>query len=127
MKNNTIKIDACKRDYELDEFGNLKIDKGLGTPAFFRLRIPRNQWLYAPNTQYGSDFYLFQKNPTTGTGRAFVNTGDRALQPLIDQGRADNINVELTERSRNGVGLEVDISQVRNDETETIFVPIGRD
>lgn len=78
-------------------------------PAYYRMKIKRQKWLYAPDSKYGSDFYKLQKNFTTKPQTALEKIAARALQPIVDDGRATNINIEVTGVSRSGVTIEADI------------------
>lgn len=125
MSNDSFKIDPVIRDYVMQPNGKPEIDNSLRTPAFFRLRIPRRKWLYAPDDNYGSDYYLLKKN-LNSSNSSMVNIGLKALESFVDEDRAFDTEVEIVEKSRSGVGLEVKIQENINSEPETVFVPIGR-
>lgn len=87
--------------------GDWKIENGdpvpstnLDVPIFIRLRAARKQWLYAPDTQYGSDYYLARKHNTTTRASAALNIASAALKPLVDEGRALTIDFENTSMTR---------------------------
>lgn len=122
----SIKIDPVTKDYSLDTSnGKLENDLSLKTPAYFRLMIPRLGWLYAPDRDYGSDLALIKKNLTSGGSSIVSNTAERALNPLIDQERASSVSVDVVQKSRHGVGIEIDIVDANGEEEKTYFVPIG--
>lgn len=79
-------------------------------PAYYRLKIKRQKWMYAPDSKFGSDYYKLQRNNTTKPQTAIEKIAARAVQPIVDDGRANNIAVTVTGVSRDGVSLEVDIS-----------------
>ena len=118
-------IDPCTRDYVMDENGKPVIDEGLKTPAYFRLKIPRNAWLYAPDDNFGSDFHLIRKNITSSNQVTLINISDRALEPLIEEDRAIETETTFAERARHGVGLNISIRETAKGEDDTMFVPIG--
>lgn len=75
--------------------------------AYFRLKVKRTTWLYAPDDAYGSDLYLIKKRPTTGRTSNLESIAERALQPLIDDGRALSadvtINTDITTKRSNAI------------------------
>jgi phage gp46-like protein len=101
-------IDPNSGDYIMTN-GAPVDDPNLIYPAYYRLKINRLQWLYAPDTKYGSDFYKVKKNITTKPQTSLETIAARALQPIVDSGRATNINVTVTGVARSGVALECDI------------------
>lgn len=101
-------IDPKTGDYIM-EGGSPKETDSLRIPAYIRLKTRRQQWLYAPDTQYGSDFHLVRKRRTTEDASAIESIAARALQPILDDGRADSITVDTTATSRHGVGLQASI------------------
>lgn len=84
-------------------------DPSLIYPAYYRLKTPRLGWMYAPDTKWGSDFNKVLKNITTKPQTALETIGARAVQPLVDDGRAVSIDVTVTGVARSGVSLECDI------------------
>lgn len=66
--------------------------------------------MYAPDSKFGSDYYKLVRNNTTKPQTALENIAARAVQPIVDDGRANNIAVTVTGVSRDGVSVEVDIS-----------------
>lgn len=126
MSNNSILINPITKDYVIDqETGKPKEDVGLKTPAFFRLRIPRERWLYSPNNQYGSDFFRISKNITSSAGSRLIDVANRALQHFIEENRATDIEVSLVERSRHGAGLQIRILENPQTTEDIFFIPIG--
>jgi phage gp46-like protein len=101
-------IDPSTGDYIMTN-GAPVDDPSLEYPAYYRLKIPRTQWMYAPDNKYGSDFYKIQRNMTTKPQTALENIASRALQPIVDSGRATSATVDVTGVARSGVSLQVDI------------------
>lgn len=62
-------------------------------PAFYRYRIPRGGWMYAPDDNYGSDFATVKKRFNGADLGGLVNIAQRALQPIIDDGRAGSVTI----------------------------------
>lgn len=91
-------------------------------PAYIRLKTRRTQWLYAPNTEYGSDFYLVKKRRTNENASTIESIGARALQPMIDDSRASQIDITTTAVARQGLQLETDITDARG-KSETLILP----
>jgi len=116
-------IDPVKRDYILQNGRPVNTDS-LTIPAYFRIAIPRTQWLYAPNSSYGSDYYLIQKRRSTSDASQFENVGAAALQPIVDDGRSNGISVTTQVLTRGGVGLQIDVTDARGQFQEPIIVPI---
>ncbi len=110
-------------DYVLQNGQPVQTDS-LTIPAYFRLIIPRTQWMYAPDTNYGADFYLIKKLSSTQNVGTVEATAAAALQPIVDDGRSSGINVTTQVLTRGGVGMEVDITDARGQIQETIIVPI---
>lgn len=126
MSNNSILINPHSKDYEVDQNTGKPIeDTGLRTPAFFRLRIPRQRWLYAPDNQYGSDFFDLKKNITSSFGSRLVDVAARALQQFLDESRATDVEIEIVERSRHGAGLNIRILENPQTDEDIFFIPIG--
>lgn len=119
------KIDPAKGDYIIDASGNPVIDLGLHTPAYFRIRTPRQDWMYAPNTNYGSEFArnkLKQPGLNRNIAIAFVR---QALQPMIDDGRAASIDVSIESQARGSVQFKVKILDAEGNPQQILLLPIG--
>lgn len=124
-KNESWLIDPVTRDYVLDSNGNPTIDKTLKTPAYIRVKTPRTKWLYAPDEKYGSDLYLIKKNLTNGDNTAVINAEERALEPLIDQGRAVSIIAENVSQGRNYIQTKIEILDAQGEVDELLLAPVG--
>ena len=117
-------LDPKTGDYVM-QGGAPKNTESLAIPAYFRLKISRNRWLYAPDTDYGSDFHLIKKRKTNGDASDIENIAARALQPLIDDGRAQSITIRAQQQVRHGVGIQVNIVDQEGDVQELEFVPLA--
>jgi phage gp46-like protein len=93
-------IDPVTGDYVINK-GNPVRDESLQFPAYARLKIKRQGWLYAPNKDYGSDYSSVRKR-TNSTQALLESIGIKALQPMIDDGRASEVAFTLDQSSRNG-------------------------
>lgn len=102
-------IEPKTGDY-LQENGSPVPTESLQEPAYYRIKVRRNKWLYAPNTDYGSDFYTVKKRFQTGDVNSLSNLADRALEPMVSDGRAESVTTAYQKSSgRNDVQLQVDI------------------
>ena len=100
------------------ENGAPKQTNSLRIPAYHRLRISRTKWLYAPDNQYGSDFYALKKRKNSSDVTTVENTAARALQPLIDDGRSSEISIEAKVNTRHNVGLQTQITDAQGEPEE---------
>jgi len=76
-------------------------DESLQVPAYIRLKTTRKKWMYAPDNNYGSDFATARKK-TTRTSSLLENIGEKALQPLIDDLRAESVAFTMNGIDRHG-------------------------
>ncbi len=117
-------IDPETRDY-VQVKGNPVVDRSLKMPIYFRTLVPRTRWLYAPDTKYGSDFWAYKDRQTpnaAGTAQAIER---RAVAPLLDDGRAIDIQVTTINDPRNGVQLTVTALDASGQQTsELTLAPI---
>lgn len=102
-------IDPSSGDYVMTN-GQPTDSADLSFPAYYRLKIKRQKWMYAPDSNYGSDFYKLQRNLTTKPQLALEKIAARALQPIVDDGRATSIGVDVTQVARSGVAITCAIS-----------------
>lgn len=105
-------IDPVTGDYVLVGGAPEQTDS-LTIPAYIRLKTTVGQWLYAPDTKYGSRFALIKKRPTGRDTNKVENAAAVALQPILDDGRAVSITVDTTSANRTSVGLKVLIEKQR--------------
>lgn len=117
-------IDPKKGDYVMTSGAPNETDS-LRVPAYFRLKIKRKKWLYAPNDKYGSDFYTLKKVPPNNTSQVFENVAAKALQPLADDKRAKQIIVTADEVSRNGASLTAEILDASGEAEVVTFPGLG--
>lgn len=102
-------IDPQKRDYVLEK-GAPKQTDSLRIPAYVRLKTRRGEWMYAPDTSFGSTFHL-QKKRVTSVGNSVVeDIAADALQPIVDDGRASEISITAETKTRNNVGMSAEIT-----------------
>jgi phage gp46-like protein len=119
-------INPQSGDYEISR-GNPIRDESLQFPAYARLKIQRQSWMYAPDADYGSDFSTVRKRTAT-TPTLLQSIGTRALQPIIDDGRASDAtfsSVQNTSGNRNSE--EMLCSIMDNDDNILSFelTPVG--
>lgn len=96
--------------------------ESLTIPAYIRLKTKRLKWLYAPDSNYGSDFYLLQKRQSTKDASNVEAVAVKALQPMIDDGRATEIEVSADIATRNAVGMTTKIVDARG-EPDLLVIP----
>lgn len=106
------RINHSNGDYIMEAGAPVSSDS-LTIPAYYRLMVRRTRWLYAPNTQYGSEFYT-ARNKQSGKRdpRRLIDIAERALQPLVDDGRALEVSVNPDQNvqvNRNQAALKVEI------------------
>lgn len=101
-------INPATGDYVMSGGSPVQTDS-LKVPAYFRVKTRRGKWLYAPDNKFGSDFYAVQKRPSDNANKRFENIAVSALQPMVDDGRALEIDVKVVENQRSGTGLQVTI------------------
>lgn len=115
-------IDPKIGDYLLVKGAPEQTDS-LNIPAYIRLKTKRTQWMYAPNDEFGSDFYLVKKRRTNENASTIENIAARALQPIVDDGRASQIDITTTDVSRNGLQLETQITDARGKTDDALVLP----
>lgn len=123
-KSNSWYIDPDTRDYVLED-GKPVQDKSLKTPTHIRFRARRQGWLYAPDDKWGSDFHTLKKNHNSTSAKTLQNVGQRALQPIINDGRADDVQFEIVEQTRHGAQIKVKITDAEGEPEEIVFNKIG--
>lgn len=117
-------LDPKTGDYVMEngapeQTGSLKI------PAYIRLKTRRNQWLYAPNNDYGSDYYLLRKKQANLDASTIEAIGERALQPLVDDGRANEITIQTTGTTRTGIEMKTQIIDAAGEPEDITFSRLG--
>lgn len=91
----TWQIDPSTGDYVMQNGAPVESDS-LIYPAYYRLKTPRTKWLYAPDTNYGSDYWTVNKRFNPNDTNPLVNMTEVALQPMIDDGRASDVAATYT-------------------------------
>lgn len=117
-------LNPANGDYVLDALGSPEQTDSLLIPAYIRLKAPRTRWLYAPDTEWGSDFYTVRKRHSALDGSLCEQIGSRALKPLIDDGRASKVTLTATVQTRTGIGLETKIADAGGNVSSATFKPI---
>lgn len=117
-------LDPITGDYIMDGGAPVQTNS-LQVPAYFRLKIKRKTWLYAPNDQYGSDFYTLKKRPSTNAGQRLENIAIAALKPITDDGRANRIDVVTDTLTRNGAGMVTTIVDASGTTETVTFTGLG--
>ncbi len=97
----------------------------LRVPAYIRLKVRRTQWMYAPNKEYGSDFYRVQKRQTNRDTSAIENIAAKGLEPLTADGRAQRIDIDFEAVARHAVGIKVKIISADGQIAELTLNPLG--
>lgn len=113
-------------DYQIDDQGKMVMTDSLGPAIRTRLRTHRNGWLYAPDAQYGSDFYEYKRRRSVQISDGLAESlTQRALAPMVNDGRMAELISETQFTQRGGVAIVsrfTDLKQRAPDNTET---PIG--
>lgn len=97
-------------------------------PAYYRVRVRRNQWLYAPDRNYGSDYYLLRTRVNGRNLSSITAIGQKALKPIVDDGRASDAEVSFDnqqQQSRHNQSISVSIVDSQGQVEELNLVPIG--
>jgi phage gp46-like protein len=116
--------DPASGDYVMTDGAPAQTDS-LTIPAYIRVKSQRKKWLYAPNDRWGSDFGTVKKNRASASPGIIESIGARAVQPLVDDGRADGVTVEAVTRTRYGLGVKINILTASGQQEEITFLPIG--
>lgn len=117
-------IDPATGDY-LQEGGAPVETDSLRIPAYIRLKTSRTKWLYSPDTSYGSDFYTFKKRQSTRDASALEAVAERALQPIVDDGRAATIEISTLDTARHGVSLQATITEASGRLDQLLLPSLG--
>lgn len=109
-------MNPATRDYE-QQGGKPVVTRSLKMPMYFRTLVGRRKWLYAPDDSYGSDFASFRGKQNEAGAVTAQAIERRALQPLIADGRALEIDVTVTPE-RNGLVINARALEANGTETE---------
>lgn len=118
-----LKIDPKTGDYVIVD-GRPVEDNSLSTPAYIRVKAKRTQWLFAPDQQWGSDFYLYHRRHLVQDDQNMLATAAAALQPLIDAGRATSVTVVEDASNRSNYQLTATLTQSDQQTTPLTFTPV---
>lgn len=119
-----LKINPVTKDYELDG-GKPVNTESLDSPAYIRLKVRRKEWLYAPDDKYGSDLATIKKRHSTQDASAIENVAAIALQPMVDDGRASQIDITADAVYRNAASLQIKIMDAQGKPTNLNLKAIG--
>jgi phage gp46-like protein len=98
-------------------------DPSLIYPAYYRIMTKRTRWLYAPDDSFGSDLYTIKKRFNPGDVSPLANIVDAALQPMIDDGRATDVETTyLAPQSLYDTQLSVQITDAQG-QPQTLNLP----
>lgn len=112
-------VDPKTGDYVMER-GSPQQTDSLTIPAYIRLKTKRKKWLYAPNDQYGSDFYTVKKRPAENANQRLEKIAVKALQPIVDDGRASTVEAKVVQNSRHATGMQISIKDASGEiETQT--------
>lgn len=117
-------VDPKTGDYKMVNGAPSQTDSLL-LPAYYRFKIQRGKWLYAPDTDYGSDFGSVKKRPGVAANEVMENIGERALQPILDDARAKSITITSTPAGRHGFDLATKIIDAQGEVQQTVFKGLG--
>ena len=121
----TLSLDPKTGDYVMDSQGKPTFEKGLLVPAYLRLKASRSKWMYSPDVDYGSDYHLITKRVTRGDNILVDAITEKALKPLLDDGRASKVEIEPKEYTRHTAELNIKLSDAQGQVEELEFNPIG--
>lgn len=105
-------IDPKSGDYVMKGGAPEQTDS-LTIPAYIRLKTQRGGWMYAPDAKYGSQFHKIAKRRTTQDATFIENLAADALAPIVEDNRANEIEVATTQSARHGIGMEAIIQDAR--------------
>lgn len=108
-------LNPVSGDYVMRSNGTPEETDSLTVPAYIRLKTGRQKWLYAPDTSYGSELHEIKKRHTSQDPSNLEAVAVRALQPLVDDGRADQIDIEAKTSYRNAAGLQINITDAQGE------------
>jgi phage gp46-like protein len=116
-------IDPKTGDWVIEKGSPIETDSLL-VPAYYDLKIQKGKWLYA-TAKEGSEFHTIKKNPTVGGKKIMENIGEKALQVMLDDGRASSITVTAEAPARGVFDLTTKIVDAQGNVDKTTFKGIG--
>ncbi len=118
--------DMATGDYVMDAAGKPVLTTSLAPPCRARLRGHRLKWMHAPDSQWGSDMHTYVRRKSVdfsdGLGESIVT---KAMQPLQQDGRIDNLEVVTQQSQRGGVAFGVNFLDRQKNEDVLVTVPVG--
>jgi phage gp46-like protein len=119
-------IDPATGDYDMDETGNPVLDTTLQTPIYVRLMGPRTRWLHAPDSEWGSDFWQIKNDKSLSSQPNVVAAAaQRAVQPIIDDGRAEEMDVSTLASGRGYRQIQIIAVDASGPQPPLILDPIS--
>lgn len=118
-------IDPKTGDYVMQD-GKPIPSESLLYPAYYRLKIGRNRWMYAPDANYGSDLANIKKRFNGRDLTGVAATALKAIMPIQEDGRALAVDVQPDTQQqalRNNVALHASITSA-DGTTETLDLPV---
>lgn len=120
----TWNINPQTGDYVMER-GAPEQTNSLQVAAYFRLKAKRSRWMYAPDPQWGSNLFMIKKRTTSSDNTLVENTAADALQPIVDSGRASDIEIETVDKARHGISMKVQITDAAGNVERVEFVSLG--
>ena len=114
-------VNPLTRDY-INQNGSPQESNSLTVPAYFRLAIPRGKWMYAPDDTFGADYDTVLKRPAVNGNQIMETITTNALQPLVDDGRATQVQADVVENDRGATQIQATITDASN-EVEVLTLP----
>lgn len=97
----------------------------LRVPAYNRLKTRRLMWLYAPDKSFGSDFFRVRRRNSVDVSNDLEAIAYQALKPMIDDGRAVEVNSDLVVQGRGYAGLSTEIVDASGEVNKVVFNPLA--
>lgn len=117
--------DQTSGDYLNGTDGKPTLTDSLGPACRTRLRGHRKKWMYAPDDTWGSDFYAYNRKQSIQFRDALGESiARKALKPLQDSGRIDNLDVQTQSSQRGGTALGLTFFDRRKQVSAPLTVPI---
>lgn len=118
----SLKLDPKTGDYVVEN-GKPVTDDTLLTSAYIRTKTQRGNWMYAPDQNYGSEF--FKSHARIRDVVVLEEIQRKALEPMVKDGRAKSVTVRATDVARGAAGLTSVIVDDRGKPEIFSFNPIG--
>ena len=78
------------------------------------------------NTELGSDFHSYKRRKSVNFSDGLAETiALKGLQPLVDSGRADNLEAVTEFTQRGGVAVKVNLLDRKLQQTYDVTTPVG--